>query len=159
MEPAIAHNWLSRMIALHVFERMREKNAYTVRYQLTQGGQQLVGNMIRLCETDVAAWVERYNAIRTWQAAAPGSTSKSDPDLIPMNAVEGSGYEPPSPKVCETFAELLKKSGIRVTMRKEKGSEIAAACGQLKMQSKGHAKKPVPRKPPGDVKIRIKKRT
>jgi hypothetical protein len=86
MEPAIAHNWLSRMIALHVFERMREKNAYTVRYQLTQGGQQLVGNMIRLCETDVAAWVERYNAIRTWQAAAPGSTTKSDPDLIPMNA-------------------------------------------------------------------------
>jgi 23S rRNA (adenine2503-C2)-methyltransferase len=80
-------------------------------------------------------------------------------NLIPMNAVEGSGYEPPSPKVCETFAELLKKSGIRVTMRKEKGSEIAAACGQLKMQSKGHAKKPVPRKPAGDVKIRIKKRT
>jgi 23S rRNA (adenine2503-C2)-methyltransferase len=76
-------------------------------------------------------------------------------NLIPMNPVEGSGYEPPSPKVSDTFAELLKKSQVRVTLRKEKGAEIAAACGQLRMQSK----KPAPRKPAGDVKIKFKKRT
>lgn len=85
LEPQQAHGWLSRTIALHVFERVREKNGYTVRYQLTRGGQQLIGNLIRLAELDVAAWVERYNAIKTWHSAMPGM-QKPDPDLIPMNA-------------------------------------------------------------------------
>jgi hypothetical protein len=80
-----SHNWLSRMIALHVFERVREKNAYTVRYQLTAGGQQLVGNLMRLAEQDLAAWVERYRVIVGWHNAMPGQ-KKEDPDLIPMNA-------------------------------------------------------------------------
>ena len=98
MEPQLAHSWLSKMIALHVFERMREKNAYTVRYQLTQGGQQLVANMIRLAENDVAAWVERYAAIKNWMGSTPGMP-KNDPDLIPMNAeawqLFGTGDAPP----------------------------------------------------------------
>lgn len=98
MEPQLAHSWLSKMIALHVFERVREKNAYTVRYQLTQGGQQLVANMIRLAENDVAAWVERYAAIKNWMGSTPGMP-KNDPDLIPMNAeawqLFGTGDAPP----------------------------------------------------------------
>lgn len=80
LEPMLANNWLSRQVALHVFERVREKNAYTVRYQLTRGGQQLLGNLIRLSEGDVAAWVARYQAIRTW------SNAVGEPDLVPMNA-------------------------------------------------------------------------
>ncbi len=75
-------------------------------------------------------------------------------NLIPMNPVEGSGYEPPSPKVSEAFAEVLKRSGVRVTVRKEKGGEIAAACGQLRMQ----AKKPALKRPSNDVKIRFRKK-
>jgi hypothetical protein len=86
LELQVAHNWLSRMIALHVFERVREKNGYMVRYQLTRGGQQLVGNLIHLAELDEAGWVDRVNAIKTWHGAAAGGPHRQDPALTPMNA-------------------------------------------------------------------------
>lgn len=85
LEIQVAHNWLSRMIALHVFERVKERNAYTVRYQLTRGGQQLVGNLLKLAEHDIAAWVERHAAIKTWHSNSPAGPQRSDPDLVPMN--------------------------------------------------------------------------
>lgn len=80
-----AHGWLSRMVALHVFERVREKNAYTVRYQLTQGGQHLIGNMIRFAEEDVAQWVSRWFALKAWSNATV-SGKQSEPPLVAMNA-------------------------------------------------------------------------
>lgn len=82
-----ATHWLSKMISLHVFERIRDVNSYNVRYQLTRGGQQLVGNLIRLAEGDVAAWVERRKSLKAWQEArGPLNQSDTDPDLVPMNA-------------------------------------------------------------------------
>ena len=35
------------------------------------------------------------------------------------------------------FEELLRKKGFTVTLRKSKGQDIAAACGQLKTEVQG----------------------
>lgn len=80
LEVSVAHNWLSKMLARHVFERVKEKNAYSVTYQLTDGGQQLVSNLIRLAEGDVAQWTQRYATMKAWQAY-----HTTGPDLVPMN--------------------------------------------------------------------------
>jgi 23S rRNA (adenine2503-C2)-methyltransferase len=53
-------------------------------------------------------------------------------NLIPANPVAGLGFEPPSPDAVALFAETLIAKGIRTTTRRELGSDIAAACGQLR---------------------------
>jgi len=55
-------------------------------------------------------------------------------NLIPFNEVEGLSYRRPSDRSLEEFTGELRKSGISVKVRKRKGSEIDAACGQLRRQ-------------------------
>jgi len=52
-------------------------------------------------------------------------------NLIPHNAVPGSGLRPPTAARVERFHELLRQAGIRSIVRRARGPEIAAACGQL----------------------------
>jgi 23S rRNA (adenine2503-C2)-methyltransferase len=61
-------------------------------------------------------------------------------NLIPGNSVPGSEYTAPGKDVVTRFAEELMKRGIRTTTRRELGSDILAACGQLrseKMETSG----------------------
>jgi 23S rRNA (adenine2503-C2)-methyltransferase len=53
-------------------------------------------------------------------------------NLIPFNDVEGLPYSRPSPESLTQFIDTLKRSGLSVKVRKRKGSEIDAACGQLR---------------------------
>lgn len=53
-------------------------------------------------------------------------------NLIPYNAVSESGYEQSTKEQVLYFYDLLKKRGINVTVRREHGSDITAACGQLR---------------------------
>ncbi|MDR2486776.1 MAG: 23S rRNA (adenine(2503)-C(2))-methyltransferase RlmN [Clostridiales Family XIII bacterium] len=55
-------------------------------------------------------------------------------NLIPGNSVPGLGYEAPSKEVVTRFAEELMRKGIRTTTRRELGSDILAACGQLRSE-------------------------
>jgi 23S rRNA (adenine2503-C2)-methyltransferase len=52
--------------------------------------------------------------------------------LIPFNKVEGLPYQSPSADAQAEFITILKQSGLSVKVRKRKGSEIDAACGQLR---------------------------
>lgn len=52
-------------------------------------------------------------------------------NLIPFNPFPGSGYKRSSPQAVRRFAELLQASGRIATIRKTRGDEIDAACGQL----------------------------
>lgn len=54
-------------------------------------------------------------------------------NLIPYNKVEGLPWERPEEKVCETFLAVLKKQKVPATLRREKGGDIDAACGQLRL--------------------------
>ena len=53
-------------------------------------------------------------------------------NLIPANPVAGSGFDQSSRKRMLEFKEVLEHSGIETTVRRELGSDINAACGQLR---------------------------
>ena len=53
-------------------------------------------------------------------------------NLIPVNPIKERNFEKPSKKSAENFKNKLEKSGINVTIRREMGSDIDGACGQLR---------------------------
>lgn len=55
-------------------------------------------------------------------------------NLIPINPVEERGYKASSNKNITKFQKILKDSGVETTIRRELGSDINAACGQLRAQ-------------------------
>ncbi len=56
-------------------------------------------------------------------------------NLIPYNTVEGLPWKRPSITRQERFADILRDARISVTLRREKGHEIDAACGQLRLKT------------------------
>ena len=56
-------------------------------------------------------------------------------NLIPYNPVVDIPYRAPEYEICEQFAETLRNAGIQATLRKERGQDINAACGQLRRQT------------------------
>ncbi|HMO36901.1 MAG TPA: 23S rRNA (adenine(2503)-C(2))-methyltransferase RlmN, partial [Gemmatales bacterium] len=57
-------------------------------------------------------------------------------NLIPFNEVDGLPYRRPTDERLTRFVEILQKAGLFVHVRKRKGSEINAACGQLRRQAR-----------------------
>ena len=53
-------------------------------------------------------------------------------NLIPVNEIKENSFKRSSKKSIEDFSEILKNNGIEVTTRREMGSDINAACGQLR---------------------------
>ncbi|WP_294156433.1 23S rRNA (adenine(2503)-C(2))-methyltransferase RlmN [uncultured Clostridium sp.] len=53
-------------------------------------------------------------------------------NLIPVNEIKENTFKRSSKKTIEDFSEILKSNGIEVTTRREMGSDINAACGQLR---------------------------
>ena len=53
-------------------------------------------------------------------------------NLIPINKVEENEFLPSSEEQISSFKSILEKTGINVTLRRELGSDINAACGQLR---------------------------
>lgn len=53
-------------------------------------------------------------------------------NLIPVNPVKERSFQRPSRKSALNFKNKLEKSGINVTIRREMGSDIDGACGQLR---------------------------
>jgi len=56
-------------------------------------------------------------------------------NLIPYNKVEGLQWERPAEEVCERFLAALEKQDVTATLRREKGHDIDAACGQLRLKT------------------------
>jgi 23S rRNA (adenine2503-C2)-methyltransferase len=57
-------------------------------------------------------------------------------NLIPYNTVHGFPWSRPPRNRQEKFLSILREHGVPATLRREKGHDIAAACGQLRLQSK-----------------------
>ena len=55
-------------------------------------------------------------------------------NLIPYNPVEGLQWERPSEEAIDDFFQALKDNRVPVTVRREKGTDIDAACGQLRLR-------------------------
>jgi len=60
-------------------------------------------------------------------------------NLIPYNAVPSMDWKRPSISRQDRFYNRLKNNGANATIRREKGHDIAAACGQLKLQTESVA--------------------
>jgi 23S rRNA (adenine2503-C2)-methyltransferase len=56
-------------------------------------------------------------------------------NLIPYNTVEGLEWSRPSRNRQEKFLSILRAHNIAATLRREKGHDIEAACGQLRLQT------------------------
>lgn len=55
-------------------------------------------------------------------------------NLIPCNPVEGLPWKRPDRDRCKMFQHTLQTHGVTSTLRLEKGTDINAACGQLRLQ-------------------------
>lgn len=53
-------------------------------------------------------------------------------NLIPINPVEERGFARPSEESISSFCRILERRRITATVRREMGSDIQAACGQLR---------------------------
>ncbi|MFP4069241.1 MAG: 23S rRNA (adenine(2503)-C(2))-methyltransferase RlmN [Verrucomicrobiota bacterium] len=56
-------------------------------------------------------------------------------NCIPYNKVEGLPWVRPSLRRQDAFVDVLKQAGVSVTIRREKGHDINAACGQLRLKT------------------------
>ena len=62
-------------------------------------------------------------------------------NLIPYNPIDGVDYKTSTAKNIETFKRILERSNINTTVRKTKGDDIDAACGQLAGDIKARSRK------------------
>ncbi len=72
---------------------------------------------------------------------------KAHVNLIPWNDVEGLPYRRPRDEDLNGLIDELKNNGISVKVRKRKGSEIDAACGQLRRQAEAQNLPSAPSEP------------
>lgn len=70
-------------------------------------------------------------------------------NLIPYNTVEGLPWTRPPEARQDAFRDVLTAAGVTATLRREKGHDIAAACGQLRLKQEtelGIIASPIPSK-------------
>jgi len=58
-------------------------------------------------------------------------------NVIPCNPVEGLPYRAPPPERIDRFVRALGGCGVPVTVRRRRGAEVDAACGQLRARAEG----------------------
>jgi 23S rRNA (adenine2503-C2)-methyltransferase len=66
---------------------------------------------------------------------------KAKVNLLPLNEAAGIPFERPSDAAVNRFAKILADRGVTVSVRKSRGRDIRAACGQLITES-SHATAP-----------------
>jgi 23S rRNA (adenine2503-C2)-methyltransferase len=60
---------------------------------------------------------------------------KAKVNLLPLNAAAGIPFERPADSRVDRFAGILAEHGVTVSVRKSRGRDIRAACGQLITES------------------------
>jgi 23S rRNA (adenine2503-C2)-methyltransferase len=73
-------------------------------------------------------------------------------NLIPLHPGGAQGFSPASDQRIRAFARELRANGVEVAIRKSRGVDIAAACGQLRVERLG--RRP-PRRPKHDGDIQV----
>lgn len=63
-------------------------------------------------------------------------------NLIPLHPGGAMGFTPTTPEAIAKFARRIRERGVEVAIRKSRGMDIAAACGQLRVER-------LRRRPPG----------
>ena len=95
--------------------------------------QQKKGRMITLEYILIADVNDSLDQIKPLARLAHRLQAKVN--LIPYNRVEGLPWERPSESAQEFFLAALEKQQVTATLRREKGGDIDAACGQLRLKT------------------------
>ena len=95
--------------------------------------QNVKGRMVTLEYILIAGINDSLEQIRPLATLAKRLFAKVN--LIPYNRVEGLLWERPSDAACESFLAALEKQKVTATLRREKGHDIDAACGQLRLRT------------------------
>ncbi|HEY3914466.1 MAG TPA: 23S rRNA (adenine(2503)-C(2))-methyltransferase RlmN [Verrucomicrobiae bacterium] len=95
--------------------------------------QEKKGRMITLEYILIAGVNDSLNQAQPLAALARRLRAKVN--LIPYNKVEDLPWERPEEAAQEAFLTALEAEGISATLRREKGHEIDAACGQLRLKT------------------------
>jgi 23S rRNA (adenine2503-C2)-methyltransferase len=104
--------------------------------------QQLKGRMITLEYILIAGVNDSLDQVRPLAALSRQFFAKVN--LIPYNRVEGLPWDRPSEATCELFLAALEKQKVPATLRREKGNDIDAACGQLRLKTERELASPPP---------------
>lgn len=72
------------------------------------------------------------NLLQAEQLAKLLAHKLANVNLIPINPVQERNFRRPSQKYIRAFLDFLQKHHINATIRKEMGTDIDAACGQLR---------------------------
>jgi 23S rRNA (adenine2503-C2)-methyltransferase len=73
-------------------------------------------------------------------------------NLIPLHPGGALGFHPTPPAEIQAFARELRREGVEVAVRKSRGIDIAAACGQLRVERLGR-RPPRPADQDGEVQV------
>jgi len=73
-------------------------------------------------------------------------------NLIPLHPGGSQGFEPTPATGIARFARLLRDQGVEVAIRKSRGMDIAAACGQLRVERLGR-RSPRAAQQHGDIQV------
>ena len=95
--------------------------------------QKIKGRMITLEYILIAGINDSLEQTRPLATLAKRLYAKVN--LIPYNKVEGLPWVRPAEEVCERFLAALEKLDVTATLRREKGGDIDAACGQLRLKT------------------------
>ncbi|MGH7967239.1 MAG: 23S rRNA (adenine(2503)-C(2))-methyltransferase RlmN [Limisphaerales bacterium] len=102
--------------------------------------QQKKGRMITLEYILIAGVNDAPEQAKPLAALARRLNAKVN--LIPYNNVEGLPWERPAEDTQEAFLSALQKEKVSATLRREKGHDIDAACGQLRLRTERELAKP-----------------
>jgi 23S rRNA (adenine2503-C2)-methyltransferase len=95
--------------------------------------QQKKGRLITFEYILIAGINDNLDQVRPLAALARRLNAKVN--LIPYNRVEGLSWERPADEAQDSFLKALEKEKITATLRREKGHDIDAACGQLRLKT------------------------
>jgi len=95
--------------------------------------QQRKGRMITLEYILIASVNDALNQIAPLAQLARKLHAKVN--LIPYNKVEDLPWERPTQEAQEAFLAALERKDVTATLRREKGGDIDAACGQLRLRT------------------------
>ena len=90
--------------------------------------------------------------IHALQLAALARECRAFVNLIPLHPGGARGFTPTPVERMTRFARELRNQGVEVAIRKSRGMDIAAACGQLRVERLGR-RPPRPPQKHGDVQV------
>jgi 23S rRNA (adenine2503-C2)-methyltransferase len=73
-------------------------------------------------------------------------------NLIPLHPGGAQEFKPSTPERVRAFTKELKRAEVEMAVRKSRGTDIAAACGQLRVERLGGRP---PRRPKHDGDVQV----